>query len=47
MPTEHYIGPIPEETLPQYQDADILKVLKRLAEKHKVYPAEEKENGNG
>jgi hypothetical protein len=46
MTTEHYIGPIPEEELPRYEDADILKVLDRLAEKHKIYPAEEKENGN-
>lgn len=47
MSSEHWIGTIPYETLPEYKDADILEVLKRLAAKHKPFVAEEKENGNG
>ena len=43
MTTEHYLGPIPYETLPAYRDADILEVYKRLAERHKEYTSEEQE----
>lgn len=42
----HWVGTIPYETLPEYKDADMLKVLKRLAAKHKTFKAEETENGN-
>lgn len=38
------MGPIPEETLPKYQDADLFEVFTRLAAKHKSYPSEETEN---
>jgi hypothetical protein len=46
MTLGHWVGVIPEDTLPEYQDADILEVLKRLASKHKAFKAEELENGN-
>lgn len=46
MTLGHWVGAIPYETLPEYQDADLLEVLKRLATKHKTYYAEEVDNGN-
>lgn len=44
MQLGHWVGTLPDETLPEYQDADLLQVFKRLAAKHKTYSAEEKEN---